>query len=126
MVSWSNNFETADLHPTRLYLYFLSFFKVNMSDPRPRSSLICGCSKYICETAGNRLNQDNNHLRPSRGLTDDFFVDGLLLPFILEGVEVVTEFHMFDLTTFVMSFRIACRKAIATRNRSKNDHRSEK
>ena len=87
-----------------------------MSDPNS-SSLICGCSKYIRETAGNRLNQDNNHLRPSHGLTDNFFVDGLLLPFILEGIEVVTEFHVLDvqvtvvlvlsLSTFVMSFRIA-------------------
>ena len=66
-----------------------------MSDPNS-SSLICGCSKYICETAGNRLNQDSNHLRPSHGLTDNFFVDGLLLPFILEGIEVVTEFHVLD------------------------------
>ena len=67
-----------------------------MNDPNSSYLNCLCCGKYICKTVGDRSDQDNERFRASRGLTGEFFVDGLLLPFILEGVKIVTEFHVLD------------------------------
>ena len=104
-VSWSNNFETADFHLTRLYLYFWSFFKDNMSDPNSSSLDCLCCGKYICKTVDDRSDQDNERFRASRGLTDDFFSMGCFCLSFWREWKLSLNFTFW--TTFVMSFRRA-------------------
>jgi hypothetical protein len=55
------------------------------------------CGKYICKKfVLTRSIEDNERFRASHSLQPEFIVSGLLLPFILDGVEVVTEFQILN------------------------------
>ena len=91
-----------------------------MSDPNSSSLNCLCCGKYICKTVDDRSDQDNERFRASRGLMNDFRVDGLLLPFIQQGVKVVTEFHVFGLYLCCHSGqRDACKKLEGTSSHQK-------
>ena len=57
---------------------------------------------YICERVGSKSKEDSKRLEASRCLQPEFIVSGLLLPFILDGVEVIPEFQILDYIEVVL------------------------
>ena len=98
MVSCSSDFGTRSFRTDNNVLTFRWFSEDNMSDPRlsTRTLYCLCCGKYICKKVGTRSKEDSKRFRASRSLKPEFIVSGLLLPFILHGVEVVTGFQIFD------------------------------
>jgi hypothetical protein len=92
-VSWPSNLGTAGFRVDEKLCKFWWFFIGNMSD-----TLYClCCGKYICKNfVLTRSIEDNERFKASRSLQPEFIVSGLLLPFILDGVEVVTEFQILN------------------------------